>query len=738
MPKVSKNESKEVIDLKTSLHTTKGFLDIVKKIDSLPDMQRTAYGQTRSLYQTISKGKDLNALAKELEEFFGKPVKPAGKSMPLTLRFNPSIKYLDGIRKDQFLFIKKVKTGFYYGALWPWKKEPDKVTVHLGFCSHKMSDKDFKQLKELVKAKVLHEKVFEKFDSRIGTQVYGISLASFLQMASMEKISCMLKIQAGEKTGNLHMLNGDLIAAETAGMTKKIAAAVIISWEDAVIEIEQPSGKKENEINQLVVKLLMEALKIKAKEAPGKKRPKVPKKDQNETAAAALPAPAKKVSILKNKRFLKIAVALLVAGAVVLGAVVASRFVRAKRIKKEYQSVLAQVENQQEPKQKIKLLQHFVNSHQQSEYAKNAQEKIKEVRTLFEKQSFNAVVINAAKLLANNDYEKAMEVYREYLKKYPQSMHATEIKKKTAEIVQHIDDRDYHAFVKTAGIASIERVFSYVQYSEKHPNGKHRDEVNKLIADMAAEYYRFFEKQITICQNQEDWARCIRLSDTFVNIYPGHKRANKIKSLRALFQEKLQEKKTLDNLMQKAARAGSDYKAARQIYFDYLNSQPDSHLKDKIIIELTKLKEQEELARLQSERDKIAAVLQESKGRFVDNGNDTVTDTKSGLMWSMLDSLQELKKCLDYESAEKYVQDLRTGGFKDWRLPTESELTGIYKTKPFFPPRTAEWYWTSKSYSRYSGGWQKMVNIVTTKREAKWNKEQTYAQECGAVHAVRP
>ncbi len=738
MPKKPKAKIKEVINLKTSLHITKSFLNIVKKIDSLPDMQRTSYSETRSLYQTISKGKDLNALAKELEEFFGKPVKPAGKSIPLMLRFNPSIKYLGGVRKDQLLFIKKVKAGFYYGALWPWKREPDKITVHLGFCSHKMSDKDFKQLKELVKAKVLHEKVFEEFDSRIGTQVYGISLASFLQMASMEKISCRLKIQVGEKTGNLHILNGDLIAAETAGMTKKIAAYAIISWEDAVIEIEQPSGKKENEINQLVVKLLMEALKIKAKEAPGKKRPKVPKKDQSETAAAALPALAEKVSILKNKRFLKIAIALLVAGAVALGAVAASRFVRAKRIKNKYQSVLAQVENQQEPKQKIKLLQHFVNSHQQSEYAKNAQEKIKEMRTLFEKQSFNTVVINAAKLLAKNDYEKAVEVYREYLKKYPQSMHAAEIKKKTAEIVRHIDDRDYHAFVKTAGIASIERVFSYVQYLEKYPNGKHRDEVNKLIADMAAEYYRFFEKQITICQNQEDWAQCIQLSDTFVNIYPGHKRANKIKSLRALFQEKLQEKKTLADLMQKAERAGSDYKAARQIYFDYLNSQPDSPLKDKIIIELTKLQERAELARLQSERDKITALLQESKGRFADKGNGTVIDTKTGLMWSMLDSLQELKECLDYESAAKYVKNLRTGGYQDWRLPAESELTGIYKTKPFFPPKTAEWYWTSESYARYSGSWQKMVNIVTTARETEWHKEQTYAQESGAVHAVRP
>ncbi len=108
MPKKPKVKIKEEIDLKTSLHTTKGFLYIVKKIDSLPYMHRTAYGQTRSIYQATSKGKDLNALAKEFEDFFGKPVKSAGEPMPLKLRLNPSIKLLGGVRKNQLLFTKKV------------------------------------------------------------------------------------------------------------------------------------------------------------------------------------------------------------------------------------------------------------------------------------------------------------------------------------------------------------------------------------------------------------------------------------------------------------------------------------------------------------------------------------------------------------------------------------------------------------------------------------------------------
>ena len=106
-------------------------------------------------------------------------------------------------------------------------------------------------------------------------------------------------------------------------------------------------------------------------------------------------------------------------------------------------------------------------------------------------------------------------------------------------------------------------------------------------------------------------------------------------------------------------------------------------------------------------------------------------------MWCIVDSLLELQGCLNYESAVKYVKNLKTGGHQDWRLPTESELADIYKNEPFFPLRKAEWYWTSKTYLRYSDGWQKMVHIVSTKRETDWAKDPIDSRECGTVHAAR-
>lgn len=150
------SESQEVQDIRENLDIMKDFLDLVKKIDSLPEMNRRSCEESRSLYEAVSQGRDINTMGKQLEGFFGPPCNPAGKSIPLTLRFSPAVKYLGGARKEQSLFIRKLKLGEFYGALWPWETSPESMTVHLGFCYTKMSDEDYTKLVALVE-KVLAE-----------------------------------------------------------------------------------------------------------------------------------------------------------------------------------------------------------------------------------------------------------------------------------------------------------------------------------------------------------------------------------------------------------------------------------------------------------------------------------------------------------------------------------------------------------------------------------------------------
>ncbi len=74
----SMNESQELIRLKNDLNTTREFLELVRFLDKVPQMEKTSYDATRSIYQAVSKGRDISTLEKKLETFFGSPRKGSG------------------------------------------------------------------------------------------------------------------------------------------------------------------------------------------------------------------------------------------------------------------------------------------------------------------------------------------------------------------------------------------------------------------------------------------------------------------------------------------------------------------------------------------------------------------------------------------------------------------------------------------------------------------------------------
>ncbi len=61
------------------------------------------------------------------------------------------------------------------------------------------------------------------------------------------------------------------------------------------------------------------------------------------------------------------------------------------------------------------------------------------------------------------------------------------------------------------------------------------------------------------------------------------------------------------------------------------------------------------------------------KNSFIDNGNGTISDSATGLMWQQSDS----NKGMNWEDALKYAENLNLGGHDDWRLPNAKELQSI-------------------------------------------------------------
>jgi hypothetical protein len=126
---------------------------------------------------------------------------------------------------------------------------------------------------------------------------------------------------------------------------------------------------------------------------------------------------------------------------------------------------------------------------------------------------------------------------------------------------------------------------------------------------------------------------------------------------------------------------------------------------------------------------------------FVDNGDQTITDQATGLMWSKSDSAagmnwQEALAWVQTQNAQNYL------GHSDWRLPNAKELQSIldYTRSPGTSNSAAiaaifnatsftneggqtdwPWYWTSTTHATYTGGGASGVYLAFG-RASGWQK----------------
>jgi hypothetical protein len=139
-------------------------------------------------------------------------------------------------------------------------------------------------------------------------------------------------------------------------------------------------------------------------------------------------------------------------------------------------------------------------------------------------------------------------------------------------------------------------------------------------------------------------------------------------------------------------------------------------------------------------------IVSEDK-RFLDNGDGTITDTKTELMWMKKDSYLHFGHWLNWYEVHDYIKQLNDEEFafySDWKLPTTEELKTLYEREklnssqlgremkihidPVFAKKGSGSIWSSDENGRYNAlGVVFNTNVIFNSNKRSRSRKATRA-----------
>ncbi|MBW2177296.1 MAG: DUF4388 domain-containing protein, partial [Deltaproteobacteria bacterium] len=581
--------SKTVADLKPYPETVTAFVHLIEKVDGLSGMERRFHREGMSLYHAISKNRPMAELEDGLSSFFESAPIPAGTVPGESESQGVSAQHMGGVQPEQQLFIKKVGEAEFYGALWPWKDKENVITVHLGVCAPGMTDENHQSMYAAVKAH-LTESASTEIDADVTGRIEGVSLSSFLQMSEMDGSTYTLTVRSGEKSGTLHLLNGNLIDAETDDLRHREAAFTILSWENTQIDIKKPSGRQKNEIGLPLMQILMEALKEKDEIEYEKGTPSGafeigPDTDQSQDSLKKSRQRKKRSPNLKQsgfpgkqKRGARIAIAVAVILVLCVGTFFVMKGIGGRSVEDEYTALLAAVERLKDAEGQEKLIDAFIETHKADEvFTGRAVQRLIEIWGRMEDSDYDEAGNAVFDLPLNTQYyRKAEEIFSAFLEKHPENRYHPEISKQLAEILDLTDDTYFSELGELDAREHVARLEAYRAYLAEYPDGRHRAEVEQLFREALKSSYRDFLIEIERCKRKEQWDVCVSVSRKYKAVFGRYMRMNTVDEI----EEKMQEQKALAVL--RSQTDGAEDKTVRKYYLAFLEKYPDSSEKKRL------------------------------------------------------------------------------------------------------------------------------------------------------------
>jgi ubiquitin-protein ligase len=282
----------------------------------------------------------------------------------------------------------------------------------------------------------------------------------------------------------------------------------------------------------------------------------------------------------KKKR--RIVALLATGGAVILASIIFFYVMEHRRLQAEYDLFLQDLESVPTEEGRVEILNVYVISHDTNRYTRDAEKRIARLEAIIDERQFEMAKRNAGIMLTKKDYDKAEAIYKQYLSQNPDTIYATELNKNISEIRSLIDEKDYETLLWLSNCNPRTRVGAYKSYLDRHPEGKHREEVKELVQKTSGEYYEHFKEEIALLKSNQGWDECIQICNEFDKNLEKSQWADEVEALRTECQKTRDAERDLANLIAEAEAKGGDYEAAKQVYLRYLKGHPDSYVKTEI------------------------------------------------------------------------------------------------------------------------------------------------------------
>lgn len=408
--------------------------------------------------------------------------------------------------------------------------------------------------------------------------------------------------------------------------------------------------------------------------------------------------------------------------------------------KAEFTALVKKAEAEKTPDASIRVFTGYIEKHRDhkayDKFIADAENRVKVIRVRAGERGFSAVMAHVGELTKAGNLPSARSALADYLKTSPPADFTRKASAELAGIEKQIEINDFESvsrvMIEGQTDAKIEAIH---RYTATHPKSPHAGLVEQMLKELANEYYIFAQNALDALEKEKKWEECAALAQSYIKIYD-NSHSDQLRQRLEVYETRIREDQTFMALKQKAEAFGENYQQGIKLLRDYLAAYPGAAFENSIQEEIGRLEQLSRVRDVSIAENRMRTLLGKTGGRFSEKTGGVIADSRTGLMWTLIDSSVAVPgKCLNYDEAKKYADALESGGYKDWRLPTPGELADLYNQGPSFPAIDERWYWSSTSYSGYSEGWYTIVETLSNTPKSGIVRKDS--MECGTVRAVR-